>query len=579
MVYAHGLSANAAAPLMTRNAAYLLFVGMLVFFTCFFILPILYSVKVAFVDMQGNFTMDYLWEVFGNQIYREGLFNSFWMAVWSTLGCLIVALPLAIIYVRYEYPGKAMLNSLVLTPMILPPFVGAIGIKSMLGQAGALNSLLINLGLMDPAHPRDWLAHGAMTGIVVMNVMHLYPILYLNVAAALSNLDPALEDAAANLGCTPAGRFRRITLPLIMPGIFAGGILTFIWAFTELGVPLVFDFDRVTSVQIFNSIKEIGGNPFPYALVVVMLVSTALMYAMSKFVVRRTSALGGGRATTAREVRLLPLGTGLACTVLFYAVTAVAIIPHIGVGLLSIAHDWYGTVRPEVLTTEHFQAALSHNLTLSSIANSVKYSTLATILDLGLGFSIAYIVERTRIKGRHWLDALAMLPLSVPGLVMAFGFLAMSRPGQPFQWLMLGENPILLLVIAYSIRRLPYVVRSAAAGLQQVNPVLEEAAQNLGATPRRALWRITLPLVAPNLIAGGLLAFSFAMLEVSDSMILAQQTAHYPITKAIYSLLGSLGNGPNLAAALGVWAMCFLAVTIFAASLILGKKLGALFRA
>src|SRR3569623_1497167 len=118
MVYAHGLSANAAAPLMTRNAAYLLYVGMLVVFTCFFILPILNSVKVAFVDMQGNFTMDYLWEVFGNQIYREGLFNSFWMAVWSTLGCLIVALPLAIIYVRYEYPGKAMLYSLVLTPMI-----------------------------------------------------------------------------------------------------------------------------------------------------------------------------------------------------------------------------------------------------------------------------------------------------------------------------------------------------------------------------------------------------------------------------------------------------------------------------
>ena len=115
--------------------------------------------------------------------------------------------------------------------------------------------------------------------------------------------------------------------------------------------------------------------------------------------------------------------------------------------------------------------------------------------------------------------------------------------------------------------------------MQQVSPTLEEAAQNLGATPGRALWRITLPLVAPNLIAGGLLAFSFAMLEVSDSMILAQQTAHYPITKAIYSLLGSLGNGPNLAAALGVWAMCFLGVTIFAAALILGKKLGALFRA
>ena len=519
---------------MTQNAARLLFAGMLVFFTCFFVFPIVTSVKVAFTDVHGGFTLDYLWEVFNNQIYREGLYNSFWMAVWSTAGCLAVAMPLAIIYVRYDYPGKSMLNSLVLTPMILPPFVGAIGIKAMLGQAGALNSLLIQYGLMDAAHPRDWLGHGQMMGIVLMNVMHLYPILYLNVAAALANLDPALEDAAANLGCPPLTRFKRITLPLIMPGIFAGGTLTFIWAFTELGVPLVFDFDRVTSVQIFNSIKDIGGNPFPYALVVVLLVCTSLMYAASKFLLHRTATeLGGGRATTAREVRHLPLTWGLACTVLFYAVTLVAILPHIGVVMLSIARDWYGTVRPDVLTTEHFTNALSHNLTLSSISNSMKYSTIATFIDLVLGLGIAYVVVRTKIKGREWLDFMSMLPLSVPGLVMAFGFLAMSRPGQPFSWLMIGENPILLLVIAYSIRRLPYVVRSASAGLQQVSPTLEEAAQNLGATPGRAIWRITLPLVAPNLIAGGLLAFSFAMLEVSDSMILAQQTRHYPITKAI----------------------------------------------
>ena len=209
---------------------------------------------------------------------------------------------------------------------------------------------------------------------------------------------------------------------------------------------------------------------------------------------------------------------------------------------------------PSEFTIQHFQHVLGHELTLPSIANSLKYASMATVLDLILGISVAYIVTRTQIKGREILDAAAMLPLAIPGLVMAFGYLAMSRPGQPFHWLMLGENPLFLIVIAYSVRRLPYVVRSASAGLQQVSPTLEEAAQNLGADPARAFWRITMPLVAPNLIAGGLLAFSFAMLEVSDSMVLAQQTVHYPITKAIYSLIGSLGNGPNLASALGVWA-------------------------
>jgi len=185
---------------------------------------------------------------------------------------------------------------------------------------------------------------------------------------------------------------------------------------------------------------------------------------------------------------------------------------------------------------------------------------------------------RTRLPGRQFLDAMAMLPLAVPGLVLAFGYLAMTREGKPFDFLILGEDPILILVIAYAVRRLPYVVRSAAAGFQQTSVSLEEAAQNLGSTPLRALRKITLPLIAANLIAGALLAFSFSMLEVSDSLILAEQQQHYPITKAMYALISSLGTGPNLASALGVWAMIFLAVTITGAGIILGRKMGALFR-
>lgn len=564
---------------MNTTLSRIVFWTMAVFFACFFVFPILSTVKTAFITADGRFTLDFIFAVFQNDLYREGLANSFAIAFWTTLGSLLVAIPLAVCYVRFEFPGKMILNSLVLTPMILPPFVGAIGIKAMLGQSGAVNSFLAAFGLMNRAHPYDWLGNGQMFGIVIMEVLHLYPIIYLNAAAALANIDPALEEAAASLGCDAARRFWRITLPLIMPGVFAGGTIVFIWAFTELGVPLVFDFTRVTSVQIFSSLKDLSGNPFPYALVVVMLVLSTLIYAVSKWLFGSSTSGGGGRATTARETIELPRKWAVACTVAFSLVTFLAVIPHIGVVFLSVAKDWYDSVLPNSLTLQHYHDALGHELTLSSIANSLKYSSLATFVDLVLGVGIAYVVVRTRIKGRQILDAMAMLPLAVPGLVMAFGYLAMTREGQPFHWLMLGENPLIILVIAYSVRRLPYVVRSASAGFQQVSPALEEAAQNLGATPERALWRVTLPLVAPNLIAGALLAFSFAMLEVSDSMILAAQAAHYPITKAIYSLISSLGNGPSLAAALGVWAMIFLAVTIVGAGIILGKKLGALFKA
>jgi len=153
-----------------------------------------------------------------------------------------------------------------------------------------------------------------------------------------------------------------------------------------------------------------------------------------------------------------------------------------------------------------------------------------------------------------------------------------TQEGRVFAFLNPTKNPAALLIIAYSVRRLPYVVRSVVAGLQQTSVTLEEAAQNLGASPLRALRKITLPLLSANLLAGGLLAFAFAMLEVSDSLILEQRQSDFPITKAIYELFNLLGEGRYLASALGVWAMVFLGITLYGASRILGKKLGTLFR-
>lgn len=564
---------------MSLQFSRLVFLATAVFFGLFFIWPISETLYGAFIGSDGKFTIDYIAEVFRNPLYVEGLWNSLQMGVWSTLLAALIAIPLAWMSDRFLFPGKFLLGALVLVPMVMPPFVGAIGIKQILGQQGALNALLEDIGLLDPAYPIDWLGEGRIWGVIVLNALHLYPILYLNVLAALANVDPAMEEAAENLGCTGFRKFRRVTLPLIMPGIFAGGTIVFIWSFTELGVPLMFDFTRVTSVQIFYGIKDIGGNPFPFALVVVLLCSTVLIYAASKFFFGRDSHAMMAKATSQGGPRQAGFAMGLVCSGLFGLLTFLAVLPHIGVIMVAFSTDWYQTILPGGWTLSHFESALGHNLTLPSIQNSLKYAGLATILDLFLGVAIAYVVVRTRLAGRQILDAMSMLPLAVPGLVLAFGYLAMTQEGKIFSFLNPTVDPLIILVIAYSVRRLPYVVRSAAAGFQQTSVTLEEAAQNLGCPPLRTLRRITLPLIAANLLAGGLLAFSFAMLEVSDSLILAQKQQDFPITKAIYELYQLLGEGRFVASALGVWAMAFLAVTIIGTSLILGKKLGAIFRA
>jgi iron(III) transport system permease protein len=249
-------------------------------------------------------------------------------------------------------------------------------------------------------------------------------------------------------------------------------------------------------------------------------------------------------------------------------------------------------------------------LAVSSIRNSLILSLCATVAALVIGMIAARLIVRGTIRGRGMIDALMMLPLAVPGLVMAFGFIAMSlewpfggamprvldgvSQGLPQTWgdwmrnaplrsvvdiVGANPNPFPLLVVAYAIRRMPYVVRSAVAGLQQTSLSLEEAAQGLGAGFIRTLRKIVVPLIAANLLAGALLAFSFSMLEVSDSLLLAQRERDYPITKAIYTLYDRLGDGELIASAMGVWAMALLAITLLAASSMIGKKMGALFRA
>ena len=570
---------------MFRNLIqYGLLLAILLVLGLFLLYPIGLTVRGGFaadVTTGEGWTLDHLILVFKDPTRVAGIVNAFKIAVATTTLCIIISLPLAVLSARFNFPGKKILNASILVPLILPPFVGAIGIRALLGREGALNALL----------GTDWdvLGTSKFWGVVAVMALHLYPIIYLNATASLANLDPALDECGENLGASWLKRFVKITMPLIRPGIFAGATIVFIWSFTELGTPLMFDYYDVTSVQIFYGLKDVQNNAEPYALTLVLLVAAISFYLLGKFIFGKKGYAMYSKASTADAETQLTGVWGWLATLAFGSVIVIAVMPHLGVVLTSIAEpgSWYATVLPKDITGSHFNEALTSPESFNSIKNSLMLSLIAMVLNMGFGVVIGYIIVRTTIRGRGLLDALCMLPLAVPGLVMAFGYVAMTLRW-PFgngdilegtlQVFGTNPNPFPLLIIAYAIRRLPYIVRSTVSGLEQTSGELEEAAVNLGATRVTAVRKVIIPLIMANLIAGGLLVFSFSMLEVSDSLILAQRSDHFPITKMIFEFTNRLGDGIYIASAMGVWGMTLLTITLFGASLMLGKKLGSIFR-
>ncbi len=536
----------------------------------------------------------------GSAFWREGELSLFWLrmaiadprlirqfangvalASVTTGLCLVLSVPLAALRARFRFRGQNVLGVAVLLPLILPPFVGALAMRQLLGQFGTLNLLLEKLGFLEigpGALPPDWLESG-FWGVVILQTLHLFPILYLNASAALANIDPAYSQAARNLGAGPVRTFFKVTLPLMRPGLFAGGTLVFIWSFTDIGTPLILHYRELLPVTIFHELTGGEYSGLTFSLVFILLIASVLLYVVGKFVFGRSLAVQGSKGTVQAETRKLGLFGTLLAWGAFGFVLLLAILPHIGVILQALSDRWFNTLLPSAYTLDNLKGVVTDKDTYTSILNSLQYAGSSTCVDLLFGAVAAWLIVRTRVPGRGLLDGLVMLPLAVPGIILAAGYVAMTATG-PLARIGPNGDPFAILVIAYSVRRLPFVVRGVSAGLEQVPESLEEAARNLGAPKGRTFRRVTLPLILANLIAAGVLTFAFAMLEVSDSLILAQRPGDYPITKQIYVLAGGgQRQSLELAAALGVYGMVLLGGTMALASLLLGKKLGAIFRA
>ncbi len=555
-MHSSGHSRLPAGPVLTA----LLVFGFLLLFLVVPVGTVFYS---AFVNADGSFTMGHFGAFFNQPLMQEAFFNSLYVAGWSALLASLIAVPLAYFTVRFDFRGALIIQTLGVLPLIMPPFVGAVAMQLIFGRSGSVNLLL-----------NDWFGFTipfmeGLNGVIFVEALHYFPFILMNLVVALRNIDGAMEEAAFNLGSRGFRLFRRVIFPLALPGYVAGASLVFVKVFDDLGTPLVLGTTNMLAPQAYLRITQVGlEDPLGYVISVIMIAFSILALWLSARVLkgRDYSTLQKG-GNSIQKRKLGPMESVLAYGWIILVLLLV-LSPHMGVLLLSLASVWSFAPLPDGYTLAHYSAVFSESQGM--IANTLLYCGLAAGVDVILGTAIAYLMLRTRLPARQWLDLMASAALAIPGIVLAIGFLRTFRGIElPGTGTLLTSSWIIIM-IAYSVRRLPYALRSCVASLQQINVSLEEAAQSLGATRMSTIRRVVVPLMAGGMLAGFVTSFVTAAVELSATIMLVTKDSQAPMSYGIYLYMQSAaGRGPG--AALGVLAVAAVAIGTYVSHLLVER--------
>jgi iron(III) transport system permease protein len=553
---------------ITRPGQTALFAGILALLVVFIAYP-LARVLVVAVSSPDGFTLSHLAAFFQRGLFVEALANTLFAGAAAVVLGSVIAVPLALLLARYDFPGQGLAQTLAVLPLVVPPFVGAVAFQQILGRSGVVNLFLLDtLGTTIPFME-------GLTGVILVQALHYFPFILVNTASALAGVDPAAEEAAQSLGCHGIRLLRRVTLPLALPGFCAGALLAFIRVIDDLGTPLMLNYTKLLAPQAYLRVTTVGMNDVDGYVICVILValSLAALWAAKALLGR------GDWASLARGPARLPYRLGGARAWAAWGVVAAllipALVPHLGIVILSFSKVWSFSYLPSRFTLDNYGEILVR--TPHFVWNTLRYALLAAGIDVLLGAAIAWLLVRGRVPGRGVLDTLATVPLAVPGVVLAIGYLRVFHDwdvpglGQPLTatWL--------ILVIAYAARRLPYTVRAAYATMQQLHVSMEESAQSLGSPPARTFLRITLPLLTRGLVAGGVVAFITSAVELASTILLVPRIELGPLSYGIYIYMQSaVGRGPG--AALGVVAIVLVALGTWLIHRLAGRGASAAWR-
>jgi iron(III) transport system permease protein len=437
------------------------------------------------------------------------------ISVGATLLASGLGIALAWINARTNTPWANVLEPLNLVPFFLSPYVGAIAWTYLAApRSGLLNNALRQLGIDgDPLSPySSW-------GMIWVLGLFFVPYMYLFVVAPLRRMDASLEEAARTTGCGVLDVLRRVTLPLVLPGILSGAIVVFVSSAGEFGVPLALGHptgNETLTTQIFVLTMDLPAkyNRAAAAGAVLTALSVVCIWAQRRLIAQRDFTTVTGKATRARRVDLGKWRWAALGLNLMYLLVAV-VLPIGALAVVALSRSWTGVVSADRLTFDHFGYAFASPVSRTGIINSLALSTVGASLGVVIGLLLGYAIHRTKARGRSALDFISTVPIGVPGIVLALGIL-LAYIRTPLY------ATLAILLVGYLSRYMPYGQRNVASVMLALSPELEQSARVSGLSWLRTMWRILVPLVWPGIASAWLLLFVLFMRELPISILLYQ---------------------------------------------------------
>lgn len=503
------------------------------FLGLFFLYPLARVFGASVLDASGTtFTLSNYVTVLSDRFFLQGLGNSLGIAAAAAVTTMLIGVPFAFCVARLPIAGKPVLLALAALPLVLPSFVGAYALVLMFGRAGAVTGFMRSIGI-----PFESIY--GFKGIVTTYTLTLYPFVVLPTVAAFKSIDISVEEAAQNLGASRARMLRTVTIPLALPSILAGGLLVFIEALENFGVPFVLAEDRpILAIEAYKLfVGETAANPAQAGVLGMLLIfCTVAALLIQRTILARSHYSSGTRRSP--PVMAVSPGVRRLGAVYCWTVVGAALVPFLAVVLISFL-QFRGPVIQYGLSLDNFAQLFQRSY--RPLTNTLLLATLAATGATLIGVPIGYVIVRHRSRLSAVLDVVATSPFAVAGTVLGIGLVLAFSSG-----FLILTGTWLIMVIAYMVRKLPFSVRSSSAILLQIDRSLEEASINLGVPPFMTFMRITVPLMIGGIVGGLVLTFVTIASELSSTVVLYSG----PWTTMTIQMFQALeGTSPGVAAA------------------------------